>query len=528
MSKAGDRMKLTILATSDIHGYIYPTDYREAIADQPMGLLKASEIIRNEREKAVGEVVLIENGDFIQGSPLAQYVNEKIGDPAELVEVLNELKVDAGVIGNHEFNFGIDYLKAAIAEVNHPVLSANILKEDGAYLADESAVILTKGDLKIAILGLTTQYIPNWEHPETIKGLKFLSAYETAKKWVPKLRAEADIVIVSYHGGFESDLETGEPTERHTGENEGYKILTEIEGIDAFITGHQHREIETIVDGVPVIQPGQRGENVGKIVLEIEKNRGTYQVTDSEASLLSSENVHMNQEFQEMYDSLQDEVNDWLDQAIGHTNGNMTIQDPFLARIEKHPYVELINKVQLHYGKADISSTALFSDTVTGYGDEITIRDILVNYPFPNTLAVIKITGKELKAAIEQVANYFVLDKNGEMAVNPSYINPKPQAYNYDMYEGIDYKIDVSQPVGERVVYLVYDGKDVEESDEFELVTNQYRAIGGGNFAMFEGKEFIREVNLSMSDLIIEYIQERKILDVHVSHNFDVFNGNQI
>lgn len=521
-------MKLTILATSDIHGYIYPTDYREAIADQPMGLLKVSELIKNERKEAEGEVILIENGDFIQGSPLAQYVNEKTADPAQLVQALNELQVDAGVIGNHEFNFGLAYLKAAIAEVNHPVLSANIVNQEGGLLADKPAVILNKGDLKVAVLGLTTQYIPNWEHPETIKGLTFLSAYETAKKWVPKLNEEADIVIVSYHGGFESDLETGEPTERHTGENEGYKILTEIEGIDAFITGHQHREIEAVVNGVPVIQPGQRGEKIGKIVLEIEEKRDTYQVINSEATLLSTENVQMNEELKALYDPLQDEVNGWLDQAIGHTTGDMTITDPFLARIKKHPYIELINKVQLHYGKADISSTALFSDTVTGYGDEITIRDILVNYPFPNTLAVIQITGEELKAAIEQVANYFIIDEDGEIAVNPSYIKPKPQAYNYDMYEGVDYKIDVSKPVGERVIDLAYKGKNVEATDEFELVTNQYRAIGGGNFAMFEGKEFIREVNLSMSDLIIDYIQDRKSLDAEVNPNFEVFNGNHV
>lgn len=518
-------MKLTILATSDIHGYIYSTDYREAIADQPMGLLKVSEVIKTEREKAEGEVILIENGDFIQGSPMAQYVNENSKDPKQLVQILNELKVDAGIIGNHEFNFGINYLKAAIAEVKHPVLSANILNEDGSYLADEPAVILKKGGVKVAILGLTTQYIPHWEHPDTIKGLEFLSAYETARKWVPKLRKEADIVIVSYHGGFESDLETGELTERHTGENEAYKILTEIEGIDAFITGHQHREIETILNGVPVIQPGHRGEKIGKIVLEIERNQDTYQIIDSEASLVSTKNISMNKELKSLYDPLQDKVNEWLDQAIGRTTGDMTIQDSFLARIEGHPYVEFINQVQLHYGKADISSTALFSDTVTGYGREITIRDILVNYPFTNTLAVIKITGKELKAAIEQVANYFILDENGEIAVNPTYLKPKPQVYNYDMYEGIDYQVDVSKPVGKRVVQLSFDGQAVGALDEFELVTNQYRAIGGGNFAMFEGKEFIREVNLSMSDLIIEYIQDRETVDAKMNRNFSVFNS---
>lgn len=517
-------MKLTILATSDIHGYIYPTDYREAMADQPLGLLKTSELIA--RERVEGEVLYIENGDFIQGSPLAQYVNENKKDPKELTRILNKLNIDVSIIGNHEFNFGIDYLKEAIESIDAPVLSANIIKEDGSYLADKPAVILNKAGIKIAILGLTTQYIPHWEHPDTITGLKFLSAYETAKKWVPKLKEEADIVIVSYHGGFESDLETGEATERHTGENEGYKILSKIDGIDAFITGHQHREIATIVNGVPVIQPGQRGMNLGKIVLEIEETNDSYRVVDSEASLLSVDDCPVNLKFKKLFDPLQDEVNDWLDQTIGQTNGDMTITDPLQARIKEHPYVELVNKVQLHYGKGEISSTALFSDLVTGYGEEITIRDILVNYPFPNTLAVIKITGAELKESIEQVANYFILDENNEIAVNPTYISPKPQAYNYDMYEGVDYKIDVSKAVGKRVVHLSYQGKEVKPTDEFEFVTNQYRAIGGGNFTMFEGKEFIREVNTSMSDLIIKYIQEKGTLDAEVNNNFEVFDGN--
>lgn len=518
-------MKLTILATSDIHGYIYPTDYREAIADQPLGLLKTSELIA--RERAEGEVIYIENGDFIQGSPLAQYVNENKKGPKELTRILNKLKVDASIIGNHEFNFGIDYLKEAIESIDAPVISANIIKEDGSYLADKPAITLNKAGMKIAILGLTTQYIPHWEHPDTIAGLKFLSAYETAKKWVPKLKKEADIVIVSYHGGFESDLETGEATERHTGENEGYKILSEIDGIDAFITGHQHREIATIVNGVPVIQPGQRGMNLGKIILEIEETNDSYQVVGSEASLLSVDDCPVNLKFKKLFDPLQDEVNNWLDQTIGKTNGDMTITDPFQARMKKHPYVELVNKVQLHYGKGEISSTALFSDLVTGYGEEITIRDILVNYPFPNTLAVIKITGAELKKSIEQVANYFILDENNEIAVNPTYISPKPQAYNYDMYEGVDYRIDVSKAVGKRVVHLSYQGKEVKPTDEFEFVTNQYRAIGGGNFTMFEGKEFIREVNTSMSDLIIKYIQEKGTLDAEVNNNFEVFDGNK-
>ncbi len=517
-------MKLTILATSDIHGYLYPTDYLNTNDELPFGLFKAASLLKKEREEAEGAVLLIENGDYIQGSPLSQYVKENQRTPKELVSVLNDIGYDVGVLGNHEFNYGLDYLKEGIEFANHPVLSANIIKDDGSYLADGPIKIIEKKGVKIGILGLTTQYIPHWEHPENIPELNFLSAVETAKKWVPQLQKEADLVIVAYHGGFEADLTTGEPTERLTGENEAYQLIKEVPGIDALITGHQHREIATIVEGVPVIQPGYRGENIGKITLEFKREAKELQIIHKEADLLSVAGAELSKEFTEKHQPLARSVNQWLDQVIGYTSGDMRIQNAHQARMVEHPYIEFINRVQLYYGQADISGTALFSDTVSGYGKEITVREVILNYPFPNTLAVIQVSGSELKAALEQSAEYFILNAENQIVVQSKFITPKPQPYNYDMYEGIDYTIDVSQPVGERIVKLQFENKDVLPEDTFELVTNQYRAVGGGNFSMFADKPFIREVNVSMSDLITEYIQEKKIIEAEVNHNFQVIS----
>lgn len=517
-------MKLTILTTSDIHGYLYPTNYIDSSSEVDCGLFKVATIFNQEKEKTAGPVLLLDNGDFIQGSPLSQYVEENLETPASLVSALNELHYDVGILGNHEFNYGTDYLKLAIDAAEHPVLSANILKEDGSYLADGPAKIIEKNGLKIGVLGLTTQYIPHWEHPDNIEGLSFISAVKTAKEWVPKLREQADIVIVAYHGGFESDLLTNEPTERDTGENEGHRLLKEVAGIDVLITGHQHREIATVVNNVPVIQPGQRGEKVGKIVLELEKNNEGFTITNKEAELLSVENTPADEKLVRKFSSLQDSVNEWLDEVIGTTEGDMTIDNPDEARLDEHPYVEFINRVQLFYGAADISCTALFSNLVPGYGKEITIRDVILNYPFPNTLAVIKVSGAELKAAIEQSAKYFILDEKQEIIVNPEFMNPKPKYYNYDMYEGIDYVIDVSKPFGERVTQLQFQGEEIEPQDELDLVTNQYRAVGGGNFEMFEGKKIIREINTAMSDLIVEYIKKEKNIPAKVNNNFKVLS----
>lgn len=518
-------MKLTILATSDVHGYLYPRNYLNDSMEFPNGLFRTASVIEEERTKSEGPVLLIENGDFIQGSPLSQFVEENQQTPKALVSVLNDIGYDVGVIGNHEFNYGLDYLKEGIETANHPVLAANILQNNGGYFADAPATVIEKEGVKIGVLGLTTQYIPHWEHPDNITDLRFLSAVETAKEWVPKLRKEADVVVVAYHGGFEADLATGETTENQTGENEGYQLLAEVPGIDALITGHQHREIASVVNHIPVIQPGHKGANLGKIVLEIENVDDEIRVVGGGAELLSVAEAPIHKKLFEKYEPLKKEMDIWLDEVIGQTNGDMQIDDPATARIYEHPYVEFINRVQLYYGQADISSTPLFSNTVTGYGKDITVRDVILNYPYPNTLAVIEVTGAELKAALEQSAEYFSLNETDEIVVNPKFITPKPQPYNYDMYEGIEYTMDISKTEGERVTEFQFEGKDIQPDDTFELVTNQYRAVGGGKFSMFEGKEFIHEVNISMSDLITDYIKEHKKVDAVTNNNFEVVNG---
>ena len=518
-------MKLTILATSDIHGYLFPTDYVKQSIESPLGLFKVASVLNKEKNQNEDPVITIENGDYIQGSPLSQYVKENIHHPKPLVSALNDLDFDVSIIGNHEFNYGLDYVKEYITQIKHPVLSANILTKEGDYFADYPVKIIEKNGLKIGILGLTTQYIPHWEHPRNIENLQFHSAVETAKAWVPKLRKQADIVIVAYHGGFESDLHTGNPTEKHTGENEGYRLLNEVPGIDAFITGHQHREIAEVINDVPIIQPGHRGEKIGKIELEIEKSNQQIKIVNQKATLISTNHFPADKNLLEKYQSLENKVEDWLDEVIGQTAGDMRIKNPNQARMKEHPYVEFINRVQKHYGNADISCTALFSNQAPGYGTNITSRDVLLNYPYPNTLAVIKINGAELKAALEKTAEYFTLNEEDEITIHPKYNKPKPQPYNYDMYEGIDYTLDIAKPIGERVVQLEFKGKPVQKDDTFELATNQYRAVGGGNYSMFEGKKFIREMNQPMSDLIKEYIRLKKVIPVAVNHNFQILNS---
>lgn len=513
-------MEIKILETSDMHGYVLPTNYSERNMDMPFSTAKVATVMKQLKQEATGPVIQIENGDFIQGSPLSYFVRKQDHHEAkDFTKVLNYLEYDLGILGNHEFNYGLDYLHEAIDSYHHPILCANILTKEGKQAFGAPYHIFEKEGVKIAVLGLTTPYIPHWEQPATVKDLTFVSAVETAKKYVPELRQQADVVIVTYHGGFERDLETGEPTELLTGENEGYALATEVPGIDALVTGHQHRVIATKVNGIPVIQPGYRGAYVGEITLQVERVEGRYQVVSSDAQLHATADVPADPAVLTMFEDLQAEVEDWLDTPVGKVVGDMTITDPEGARLVEHPYIEFINKVQMEATGADISGTALFNNEGRGFKSEIAMRDVITNYIYPNTLAVLRITGADLRAALERVATYFIVT-DGTVQFNPKYIEPKPQYYNYDMYEGIEYTLDFARPFGDRVTQLNYHGAPVKDTDELEVVTNQYRAVGGGNYAMFKPEKIVREVQIDMTELIADYLKKHPVIEATANHNF--------
>lgn len=519
-------MNITLFQTSDIHGYLFPTDYQSREQTADYGLFKLATLLDKERNACKGASLTIENGDFIQGSPLSYYVVKEKKTAKELMNALNHLKFDAGVLGNHEFNYGLDYLNSAIREADFPILCANIVNESGQPAWGQPYKVFEKEGVKIAVLGLTTQYIPNWEHPENYEGLTFISAVDVAKKMVPQLKKEADIIVVSYHGGFERDLVSGKETEGLTGENEGYALLNEVDGIDVLFTGHQHRVIAQTVNNTAVVMPGDKGSYLGKVSIDVEKTEEGILIHSLTPEVVAVKE-EADEELIKAYQSLNDEVEEWLDRPIGDVTGDMEIKDVERARREEHPYVEFVHRVQMHYTGCDISGTALFNNDAKGFKQTVTMRDIVLNYIYPNTLAVMIVTGQDLKAALEQSARYFSLSDEGDIIVNAEFLNPKPQMYNYDMYEGVEYVIDVAQAEGDRIVEFNYKGEAIKPDDQLEIVINQYRAVGGGNYHMFDASKIIREVTIPMTELIGDYFSEFTPVEATVNHNFTVINSNK-
>lgn len=522
-------IRLSVLVTSDLHGHLFPTDYRGS-AERELGLAKLATLIARERTLNPS-ALLIDNGDLIQGTPLmyhhAKFANDSDVHPA--INALNYLKYDAAVIGNHEFNYGPQVLRRAASQSDFPWLSANIVNSANGQPAFGKPYVIkrTPEGAAVAILGLTTPYIPNWELPSHIAGLEFRDAVETAKQWAAHIREteQPDVLIVSYHGGFERDLQSGEPSEPLTGENQGYALCMEVPGIDVLITGHQHRMLADEINGVTIVQPGCNGQALGKVTVELSGKNGRWSVTGKHAEVIGlAPGTPKDEVILANIAEEEERTQRWLDQPIGRAEGDMAIRNPMEARTQDHPFIEFVNRVQMEATGAEISLTALFTDESPGFRERITMRDIVSNYIYPNTLKVLLISGQDIADALEQSAAYFEM-MDGKPAVSAAFNEPKPQHYNYDMWEGIEYELNISKPVGQRVAKLMRGGEPLDRRALYEVAMNSYRAGGGGNYAMLGGKPVVREITVDMTEILADYILERRTVRATCDHNWRVVTG---
>lgn len=520
--------QLTILHTSDIHGNVFPIDYATGeFAD--VGLAKVSSFVNLMKSKNSNTIV-IDTGDLIQGTPFSYYfarVDDSTANP--VIRAMNIIGFAASTIGSHEFSYGPKLLEEAVYCAEFPFLCANIVfegSEDPVFPPYEILTLESDDEkLRIAILGLTSTIIKKWGDPEHIAGLSFLDPVCVAEKYLPLLREEADVLILAYYGGFERDLSTGEPTEDFSGENVGYEILERVDGIDVMLTGHQHRTISEIVDGVVVSQPSSRGSFVGRVELGLEKRDGRWQIVDKSVNLVSMAAYDADKALLEILGDFENRVQSWLDQRAGFSIGDFYIGDHLEARLRDNALIEFINRVQMEATGVSISCASILTEEITGWKTgPITIRDIISVYPHSNTLKVLQVSGADIKAALERSAECFTYIDN-EIALKESKLTPKPIHCDYDMWEGIEYIIAADRPVGERVLSIRRNGKPLEMNETYEVVLNSYRAGGGGGYPMFEGRPVQKEIMLDISEIMTDYVLHRYVINATVDNNWSVGTG---
>jgi 2',3'-cyclic-nucleotide 2'-phosphodiesterase/3'-nucleotidase len=537
---AGEHVKLTVLATTDLHGNIFPIDY---YTDRPAnrGLAKIATLIRAERA-ANPNTLLIDCGDTIQGTPLESVYQTYLrtghlplklafpGQPFEhdpMMQAMNALGYDAMVVGNHEFNFGLKNLDRARSDARFPWLSANTQLLDGKTRAFDRYLLKTIGGVKVAVVGITTPAIPSWEKPENFKPYRFETSKEATEKSLAELRAlpparRPDVIIVAAHAGLGRDPKTGSiRTDDVAGENTIYDVATGVPGIDAIVFGHTHAELADLrVNGILLTQPKNWGISLAALTFELDsKPGGGFAVTQKSSRLIPvTGQVAADEEILRIGRPYHEMAERYLDTPVAQSEEAL---DGRLGRVEDSALVDAVHAVQLHYAKADVSFSALFNPRISMPKGAVTVRQIAALYVYDNELYAIEGTGKMVKDALENSARYF-LSCSGESCAKGPLINSRIIGFNYDMAEGVDYEIDLTQPEGQRIRNLKWKGRPLAPDQKLRIAINNYRSGGAAGYSMFPGANILWRSFEDIRDLIITYYTERGSIPVRPTGNWRI------
>ena len=529
-----ERARVTVLATTDLHGNLYPIDYG---TDQPAarGLAKIATLIRAAEAENPNHL-LIDCGDTIQGTPL-EYVYQTIvrggtgpmglKPPAGLAHdpmmlAMNQLAYDAMTVGNHEYNFGLKNLDRARSEARFPWLSANTAVAPGGKERPFAPYLVkTVGGVKVAIIGITTPAVPTWEKPENLGSYRFLPAVEALRKAVSELRAKEhpDVIVVAAHSGLGRNLETN--AEESPAEDVVYELATGVPEVDAIVFGHSHRELEgRLIGKVLVVQPKNWGISLARLDFTLDpKPGGGWSLAAKKARLIPvTAETAAAQDILEIAKPYHELAERHLDEPVATSPREL---DSALGRVEDTPVVDAVQEVELYYSKADVSFASLFNPSVRVPKGRVTVRQIAALYPYDNELYVIEGNGKMVKDALENAARYF-LTCEGERCTRPPLTNRSVLGYNYDMAQGVDYEVDLSRPEGDRIRNLRWQSKPLAPDRKLRIAINSYRAGGSAGFSMFIGAKVLWRSQEEIRDMMVRYYSERKSLPAQAEGNWRV------
>jgi 2',3'-cyclic-nucleotide 2'-phosphodiesterase/3'-nucleotidase len=518
--------QIRILQTTDLHGWIYPYDYFTA-RPANRGLAKAATLIRQSRA-ARPDALLIDSGDTLQGSPLESVYQvetraAKSRGPEPMMLAMNALRYDAMTVGNHEFNYGLANLAAARSLATFPFLSANTLGRPGGSGQPFAPYLLkTVNGIRVAIIGLTTGGIPEWEKPENYAGLRWEDQVTAARRAFAEVkRKKADLVILSVHGGLDRDPKTGQ---RNRGEipndNRVNDLAEALPGLDVLFYGHTHQVNEgTRIGNVLLVQARNWAQSVAQVDVALERSGGGWKVTEKQCKLLPvTGETPADPEILKLAAPYHDAAERYLTTELAQSPVELTGER---ARIEDTPIVDAIHEVQLHYAKADVSFTSLFQPGIRIRKGPVTVREMAALYIYDNELYALEGNGKMVREALENAARYFEQCKDAECRQGPL-VNPAVAGYNYDIAQGVSYEVDLTQPAGNRIRKLAYKGAPLGDDQPLRLAVNNYRAGGSAGYTMFQGAKVLWRSGREIRELLIEYFREHKELPSRADGNWRI------
>ncbi len=495
---------LKLYFTSDLHGYVYPTDYMTR-DEKNSGLLN----IINQFDKD-GNTLIIDAGDTIQGSPFTNYLSKNEFDVHPIATIMNEAKLDYITFGNHDFNYGYDYLDKYLANLDAKCLSANIVDNTNHMEILPYDIKTLENGLKVGLIGITSDYVNIWEREEHLENFTVKDVFSSVAPIHNQIKDQVDILIGIYHGGFEYDLESHEQLSS-TSENIAYKLCKELE-FDLLLTGHQHMELPgQYIHNTFIVQTPHNSTKFIELNLEFDNGK-----IENIVSTLNTVEINPNKKMYDEFLPLENKVQEWLDTPVGFLDTELQPGSHLDMALNGSYLANFINQIQLDESHADIACTS-FANVIKGFDKNVTIRDVMSTYPYPNTLVIKEVTREDLKLALERSAEYFTIQENGEMKISDSFFKPKVEHYNYDYFANIEYTFDVTRELGDRVVSIKYKGEELSDDAKLSLVMNNYRSSGAGGYEFYQNCKTIKEIMVEMPEVIINYILNNKNIVVDKS-----------
>lgn len=524
-------VKLKIVETSDVHGNFYPYDF---VRRQPSAgsLARVYTWVQQERRRFGDNLILLDNGDILQGQPSAYYYNYiDTVSPHLTAEMLNFMAYDAGNMGNHDIETGRAVFDRWIGDCRFPVLGANILDTATGKTHLKPYVVLEREGVKIAVLGMITPAIPMWLSENLWPGLRFEDMEAAARKWIPFIREQEkpDVIIGLFHAGKNAVWMGGKYRD-----NASVEVASRVPGFDVVLAGHDHaracfKVANEAGDSVLVVNPANNAVTVGDVEVTLTLRGG--KVTDKlvEGRLTDVGALEPSPEFMQHFAGQYDAIQAFVSKKIGRFTQPISTRPAYFG---PSAFVDLIHRLQLEIGKAEISLAAPLSFDARIEAGDIYVSDMFNLYKYENMLYTMSLSGKEIRGALEMSyalwTNQMHSPGDPLLLLRESSVSGAEErtffqhpSYNFDSAAGIIYTVDITRPAGQKVTILsMADGTPFDENRMYKVAVNSYRGNGGGELltkgAGISQEELKSRILFSTDkDLryyLMQYIEQRQIV----------------